>query len=69
MQILVTKNNSVTDTLESDSSEKADNEFEFLETNPNICETRLEGDRVDVLEKAMIFKRKFLARIAKFVTS
>ena len=64
-----TKNNSVTNTLESDSSEKADNEFEFLETNQNISETKLEGDKVDVIEKARIFKRKILKRMAKLVTS
>ena len=63
------KNNSVTDTLESDSSEKADNEFEFLETSPKISETKLEGDKVDVIEKARIFKRMFLTRMAKLVTS
>ena len=63
------KSCSVTGTLESDSSEKADNEFEFLETNPNISETKLEGDKVDVIEKARIFKRMFLTRMAKLVTS
>ena len=63
------KNNSVTDTLESDSSEKADNEFEFQETNPNISETKLEWDKVYVIEKARIFKRRFLTSMAKLVTS
>ena len=63
------KKNTATDTLESESSEKADNEFEFLETNPKLSETKLEGDKVDVIEKAMIFKRKFLARMTRLVTS
>ena len=58
------KSYSVTNTLESDSSEKADNEFEFLETNPNLSETK-----VDVIEKARIFKRKLLTRMTKNVTS
>ena len=63
------KKNPATDTLESDSSEKADNEFEFLETNPKLSETKLEGDKVDVIEKARIFKRKFLTRMTRLVNS
>ena len=63
------KSYSVTNTLESDSSEKADNEFEFLERNLNISKTKLERDKVDVIEKARIFKRRFLTSMAKLVTS
>ena len=63
------KSCSVTGTLESDSSEKADNEFEFLETNTKLSRTKFEDDKVDVIEKARILKRKFLTRISKLVPS
>ena len=56
-------------TLHKDHSEKADSEFDFLDSIKNADNNANEDERVDVFEKANIFKRKLLARMTSLVKS
>jgi hypothetical protein len=61
-------------TRQRDYSEKADSEFTFLGSNKsaNINKTpdeKVENESVDVFVKAIIFKRKFLARMSSLVNN
>ena len=55
--------------LSRDSSEKADSEFHFFDSTPDMDEDDIIEGKVTVLTRAKIFKQKFLTRMTSLVQS
>jgi len=62
-------NDPTINTLASDSSEKADSEFQFFDSTPNLSDEKIEEDKINVFAKVKIFKKKLVTRMTSLVTT
>jgi len=62
-------NDPTINTLASDSSEKADSEFHFFESTPNLSDEKSEEEKINVFAKVKIFKKELVTRMTSLVNS
>ena len=62
-------NDPTINTLASDSSEKADSEFQFFDSTPNLSDGKIEEDKINVFAKVKIFKKKLVTRMTSLVNT